>query len=105
MAFSVGTISTLVYTDNATINGSEFVYSGGEKTLAIYSTNSTFGGATVKIQASLADADNFINLKDSEGADLAFTEDSLFKLDIGRCRLRFIATSATSGTSIIIKAS
>ena len=105
MAFSVGTISTLVYTDNPTINGSEFVYSGGEKTLAIYSTSATFGGATVKIQASLADAGNFIYLKDSEGADLAFTEDSLFKLDIGRCRIRFIATTATSGTSIIIKAS
>lgn len=105
MAFSVATISTLQYTDNATITGTEFVYSGGEKTLSIFSTNDTFGGATVKIQASLADADNFIYLKDSEGADLAFTEDSLFKLDIGRCRIRFIATNATAGTSIIIKAS
>ena len=105
MAFSVATISTLVHSGSPTINGTEFVYSGGEKTLAIYSTNATFGNATVKIQASLATADNWIYLKDSEGADLAFTEDSLFKLDIGRCRLRFIATSATSGTSIIIKAS
>ena len=105
MAFSVATISTLQYTDNATITGTEFEYSGGEKTLSIFSTNATFGGATVKIQASLADADNFIYLKDSEGADLAFTEDSLFKLDIGRCRIRFIATDATAGTSIIIKAS
>ena len=105
MSFRTGTITTLIYTDNATITGTEFVYSGGEKTLAIYSTNATFGGATVKIQASLADADNFINLKDSEGADLAFTEDSLFKLDVGRCRIRFVATGATSGTSIIIKAS
>ncbi len=105
MGFRVGTISTLVYSDSSTITGSEFVYAGGEKTLAIYSTNETFGSATVKIQASLADADNWIYLKDSEGADLAFTEDTLFKLDIGRCRLRFKATSATSGTSIIIKAS
>ena len=105
MAFRVSTVSTLQYTDNATINGTEFVYSGGEKTLAIYSTNATFGNATVKIQASLADADNFIYLKDSEGADLAFTEDSLFKLDVGRCRIRFVATNATAGTSIIIKAS
>ena len=105
MAFSVATISTLVHSGSSTINGTEFVYSGGEKTLSIFSTNATFGNATVKIQASLADADNFINLKDSEGADLAFTEDSLFKLDIGRCRIRFIATTATSGTSIIIKAS
>jgi len=105
MAFSVGTISTLVYTDNAIITGTEFVWAGGEKTLSIFSTNSTFGGATVKIQASLADAGNFIYLKDSEGADLAFTEDSLFKLDIGRCRIRFITSGATSGTSILVKAS
>jgi hypothetical protein len=105
MSFRTGTITTLVHSGNSTITGSEFVYAGGEKTLAIYSTNETFGNATVKIQASLADADNWIYLKDSEGADLAFTEDTLFKLDIGRCRLRFIATSATSGTSIIIKAS
>jgi len=105
MSFSVATITTLQYTDNSTINGTEFVYSGGEKTLSIYSENETFGGATVKIQASLADADNFIYLKDSEGADLAFTEDSLFKLDVGRCRIRFIATDATSGTSILVKAS
>ncbi|MDA8866111.1 hypothetical protein N9H77_01235 [Porticoccaceae bacterium] len=105
MAFSVATISTLVHSGSSTINGTEFVYSGGEKTLSIFSTASTFGGATVKIQASLADADNFIYLKDSEGADLAFTEDSLFKLDVGRCRIRFVATNASSGTSIIIKAS
>lgn len=105
MSFRTGTITTLVHSGSSTITGTGFVYAGGEKTLAIYSTNETFGNATVKIQASLADADNWIYLKDSEGADLAFTEDSLFKLDIGRCRLRFIATSATSGTSIIIKAS
>ena len=105
MSFRVSTVSTLQYTDNETITGTEFVYSGGEKTLSIFSTEDTFGGATVKIQASLADADNFIYLKDSEDADLAFTEDSLFKLDVGRCRIRFIATGATSGTDIIIKAS
>ena len=105
MSFNVATITTLVHAGSSTITGTEFVYAGGEKTLAIYSTNATFGNATVKIQASLADADNFIYLKDSEGADLAFTEDSLFKLDIGKCRIRFIATNATSGTSIIIKAS
>ena len=100
MSLNVATIASLT---NASSTSTAFVYAGGEKTVAIYGD---FDGGTVKIQASLAEgSSNFIYLKDNSGADLAFTEVSIFKLDIGKCQIRFISTGHSSDLSVTIKAS
>lgn len=99
MSFTVGNVVSTI-TGNG--NSSEFVYKGGDTTFHIFGT---FASGTVKIEASLADSANFTTLKDSSGADLSFDTDSIFKIDIGKCRMRFV-TSGVSGTAAInIKAS
>jgi len=80
-------------------------YSGGEKTFAIYGT---WGGATVKVEAAFDDgttAANFIPLSDAEGAELAFIDNSIFRLVLGQCRLQFKITGSTSATSLSVKVS
>ena len=85
-------------------------WGGGEKTIAIYSNHASenkWDGGTIKIQASLANADTgWITLTDGEGSDLSFTEDSIFKLSIGKCKVRFVL-SGVSGTDVdlVIKVS
>jgi len=90
--------------------GEPLQWSGGEKTMAIYSNHDTvnkWDGGTVSIQASLSlGTAGFITLTDGEGADLTFTEDTLFKLNIGKCRIRFVLTGANGTASdLIIKVS
>ncbi len=81
------------------------LYAGGEKTFAIYGT---WGGATVKIEAAFDDgttAANFIVLSDSEGAQLAFIDNAVFRLVLGQCKLQFKVTGSTSATNLSVKVS
>ena len=82
-------------------------YAGGEKTFAMYATpaGNGFDGATIKLQASLDDGTTFIPLDDSEGAELSFTENSIFKINIGRCKLRFVVSGPSGNTEVTIKVS
>lgn len=83
-------------------------YAGGEKTFAIYATpgsSTNFNGATIKMQASLDEGTTFIPLNDSEGAELSFTENSIFKINIGRCKLRFVVSGSSGDTEVTIKVS
>lgn len=86
-------------------------YSGGEKTFALYATpgsSSDFHGATIKIQASFASdthSESWINLNDSEGAELSFTENSIFKISLGQCKLRFVVSGSSGTTQVTIKVS
>jgi hypothetical protein len=78
-------------------------YNGGERTFAIYGT---WGGATIKLQASLDEGTNWIYLSDSEGAQLSFNDDAIFRINMGQCKLRFAQTGGNgSDTSLTIKVS
>jgi hypothetical protein len=100
------TITLDASTQTGTFPASEGLpYSGGEKTFAIYGT---WGGATVKIEAAFDDgttAANFIPLSDSEGAQLAFIDNAVFRLVLGQCRLQFKVSGSTSATSLSVKVS
>ena len=80
-------------------------YSGGEKTFAIYGeSGNLFDGATIKMEASFDEGTNYITLADSEGSDLQFTGNAIFRLNLGQCKLRFVASgSSNDAISVTVK--
>ncbi len=102
---AAATYATLGPTNQNWPTSAGLEYNGGERTFAIYGD---WDGATVKLQASFNDGTNWIYLSDSEGAQLAFTDDAIFRINMGSCKVRFVQTGgneAVDGTSLIVKVS
>lgn len=102
---AAATYATLGPTNQNWPTNAGLEYNGGERTFAIYGD---WDGATVKLQASFNDGTNWIYLSDSEGAQLAFTDDAIFRINMGSCKVRFVQTGgneAVDGTSLIVKVS
>lgn len=102
MSFSIQTLTSITAASASGTAGSEFIYTGGDTTFHIYGT---WNSATVTIEASLATSGQFTQLKDSSGAALSFDNDSIFKIDIGKCKMRFVATGSGGNPSLTVKAS
>lgn len=77
-------------------------YRGGEKTFAVYGT---WDGATLKMEASFDGGTTFIKLADAEGSDLQFVDNSIFRINMGQCLLRFEITGSSGSTSLNVKVS
>lgn len=77
-------------------------YSGGEKTFAVYGT---WDGATMKMKASFDGGTTFITLSDTEGSDLAFLDNAIFRIKLGQCLLRFVISGSGGSTDLAVKVS
>ena len=95
----------------ATVNGNGdfpgvngFNYNGGVTHFALYGT---FAGATITIQASFEEDGShvFIPLTDEAGTGVSIQANEVIKIDMGKCKMKFVATGASGTPAIKIKAS